>query len=166
MLQYYHIFPGLYMFCYEKPCICPCRIQLHCCLSHAQRHHSDSTVCITVKFSVFFTKFISVVSFAGGKADATDTNLSHTALREADEEIGLCSEKVDVWGEMLPVPGKVRKCSEFAEGRSFQDRRTALVNSYLYGPFLLKLLVTVKIMYKKKVFQMCNKCCQGCSGEH
>ena len=36
----------------------------------------------------------------------------------------------------------------------------------VYGPFLLKLLVTVKIMYKKKVFQMCNKCCQGCSGEH
>ena len=36
----------------------------------------------------------------------------------------------------------------------------------LYGPFLLNLLVTVKIMYKKKVFQMCNKCCQGCSGEH
>ena len=35
-----------------------------------------------------------------------------------------------------------------------------------YGPFLLKLLVTVKIMCKKKVFQMCNKCCQGCSGEH
>ena len=24
----------------------------------------------------------------------------------------------------------------------------------------------VQIMYKKKVFQMCNKCCQGCSGEH
>ena len=38
--------------------------------------------------------------------------------------------------------------------------------SLAYGPFLLKLLVTVKIMYKKKVFQMCNKCYQGCSGEH
>ena len=37
---------------------------------------------------------------------------------------------------------------------------------YHDGPFLLKLLVTVKIMYRKKVFQMCNKCCQGCSGEH
>ena len=35
-----------------------------------------------------------------------------------------------------------------------------------YGPFLLKLLVTVKIMCKKKFFKMCNKCCQGCSGEH
>ena len=42
----------------------------------------------------------------------------------------------------------------------------SLINDYVYGPFLLKLLVTVKIMCKKKVFQMCNKCCQGCSGEH
>ena len=40
------------------------------------------------------------------------------------------------------------------------------IGKHVYGPFLLKLLVTVKIMCKKKVFQMCNKCCQGCSGEH
>ena len=26
--------------------------------------------------------------------------------------------------------------------------------------------LVLKIMYKKKVFQMCNKCCQGRSGEH
>lgn len=46
------------------------------------------------------------ISFPGGKADDTDRHLSHTALREAEEEIGLCREKVDIWGEMLPVPGR------------------------------------------------------------
>ena len=49
---------------------------------------------------------------------------------------------------------------------SKRSHQSALEMCNLYGPFLLKLLVTVKIMNKKKVFQMCNKCCQGCSGEH
>ena len=55
-------------------------------------------------------------------------------------------------------------------GRGGREGRDECYTYYsdgtIYGPFLLKLLVSVKIMYKKKVFQMCNKCCQGCSGEH
>lgn len=38
------------------------------------------------------------VSFPGGMADTTDTNLIATALREADEEIGLPATHVEVLG--------------------------------------------------------------------
>ena len=38
------------------------------------------------------------ISFPGGRAEATDRGLVHTALREAEEEIGLCQSDVDVLG--------------------------------------------------------------------
>jgi 8-oxo-dGTP pyrophosphatase MutT (NUDIX family) len=40
------------------------------------------------------------VAFPGGKQDATDTDAAHTALREAQEEIGLAPELVEVIGQM------------------------------------------------------------------
>ena len=40
------------------------------------------------------------VAFPGGKRDETDADASHTALREAHEEIGLEHRFVDVLGEM------------------------------------------------------------------
>lgn len=40
------------------------------------------------------------VAFPGGKQDDTDTDAAHTALREAQEEIGLASEMVEVIGTM------------------------------------------------------------------
>jgi 8-oxo-dGTP pyrophosphatase MutT (NUDIX family) len=42
------------------------------------------------------------VSFPGGMAEASDRDLAHTALREADEEIGLRPEAVQVLGMMPP----------------------------------------------------------------
>ena len=42
------------------------------------------------------------ISFPGGRVDVEDTSPTHTALREAQEEIGLDSKKVDVLG-MLPL---------------------------------------------------------------
>jgi 8-oxo-dGTP pyrophosphatase MutT (NUDIX family) len=42
------------------------------------------------------------VAFPGGKQDATDVDEAHTALREAQEEIGLGSENIEVIGR-LPV---------------------------------------------------------------
>ena len=42
----------------------------------------------------------SQISFPGGKVEHTDINLTHTALREAQEEIGLNPENVNVIGQL------------------------------------------------------------------
>ncbi len=44
------------------------------------------------------------ISFPGGREDASDSDLIHTALREAQEEIGLDPEAVTVAGALLPIP--------------------------------------------------------------
>jgi 8-oxo-dGTP pyrophosphatase MutT (NUDIX family) len=43
------------------------------------------------------------ISFPGGRRDPTDARLKDTALREADEEIGLAREQVELLGELSPV---------------------------------------------------------------
>lgn len=40
------------------------------------------------------------VSFPGGKAEASDTSVIHTAFREAEEEIGLSTDALDVIGRL------------------------------------------------------------------
>ncbi len=40
------------------------------------------------------------ISFPGGKQDATDTSFTHTALREAEEEIGLAQDDVKIIGAL------------------------------------------------------------------
>lgn len=40
------------------------------------------------------------ISFPGGRMDATDTSAEHTALREAQEEIGLAQSQVEVLGRL------------------------------------------------------------------
>ncbi|MBL4822358.1 MAG: CoA pyrophosphatase [Colwellia sp.] len=42
----------------------------------------------------------SQISFPGGKVEPTDKNLIHTALREAQEEIGLSPEAVSIVGQL------------------------------------------------------------------
>jgi 8-oxo-dGTP pyrophosphatase MutT (NUDIX family) len=42
------------------------------------------------------------IAFPGGKVDPTDTDATHTALREAEEEIGLRQDQVEVIG-VLPI---------------------------------------------------------------
>ena len=44
----------------------------------------------------------SQVSFPGGKAEAEDASLTITALREAQEEIGLASHAINVIGQLPP----------------------------------------------------------------
>jgi len=44
------------------------------------------------------------ISFPGGREDASDSDLIHTALREAQEEIGLDPEAVTVAGALSPIP--------------------------------------------------------------
>ncbi|KAJ2302255.1 hypothetical protein IWW55_003499, partial [Coemansia sp. RSA 2706] len=48
------------------------------------------------------------VCFAGGKADARDASLEHTALRETREELGLQGERICVLGRLPPVPNQAR----------------------------------------------------------
>ncbi|MFC3120066.1 CoA pyrophosphatase [Agaribacter flavus] len=42
------------------------------------------------------------ISFPGGKVESSDKNLTHTACREAEEEIGLFSDKLTILGNMPP----------------------------------------------------------------
>ena len=46
-------------------------------------------------------------SFPGGLVEDQDVDVIHTALRETEEELNISRARIDVWGEMLPVPGKV-----------------------------------------------------------
>jgi 8-oxo-dGTP pyrophosphatase MutT (NUDIX family) len=43
------------------------------------------------------------ISFPGGRKDAADPDLTTTALREAEEEIGLPREQVELLGELPPT---------------------------------------------------------------
>jgi 8-oxo-dGTP pyrophosphatase MutT (NUDIX family) len=44
------------------------------------------------------------ISFPGGREDDTDRDLTHTALREACEEIGLSPAGVEIVGALQPTP--------------------------------------------------------------
>lgn len=43
------------------------------------------------------------IGFPGGKQDTTDTDLKATALREAQEEVGILSSDVDILGSLTPL---------------------------------------------------------------
>ncbi len=53
-----------------------------------------------VRRSDALRKHSGQVAFPGGKVDATDESGIHTALREAEEEIGLARAAVDVLGQL------------------------------------------------------------------
>ncbi|KAI8379178.1 NUDIX hydrolase domain-like protein, partial [Radiomyces spectabilis] len=46
------------------------------------------------------------ISFPGGKADASDPSLEHTALRETFEEVGIAPDSIDILGRYSSVPNK------------------------------------------------------------
>jgi len=61
---------------------------------------SDGLEVIFTKRSTALRNHPGQISFPGGKQDATDTSFTHTALREAEEEIGLAQREVKIIGAL------------------------------------------------------------------
>ncbi|KGK42654.1 DNA mismatch repair protein MutT [Nitrincola sp. A-D6] len=69
------------------------------------RSESHPELILTVRASHLNTHK-GEVCFPGGKRDESDASLSHTALREADEEIGLSPTDVELYGPLGQVVSK------------------------------------------------------------
>lgn len=99
----------------------------------------------------------SQISFPGGKAELTDTNLIHTALREAQEEVGLDPKGVTVIGQLpscqiisgyqiTPIVATINTLQTFQKDDNevdeifhvplqhfLQDNNHHMLNSYRHG---------------------------------
>ena len=70
-------------------------------------------ILLYVRNGTFYTVFIKrtkypgphsgQISFPGGKTDPEDMDLSHTAIREAREEIGIDPSKLQIIGKLSPL---------------------------------------------------------------
>ncbi|XP_076816624.1 putative Nudix hydrolase NudL [Clavelina lepadiformis] len=65
-------------------------------------HFDGKVYVLLTKRSDKLTSHSGDVCFPGGKQDEDDASLIQTALREAEEEVGLKSEHVHVLGSMIP----------------------------------------------------------------
>ncbi|WP_409524755.1 CoA pyrophosphatase [Nitrincola sp. MINF-07-Sa-05] len=65
----------------------------------------DPEIVLTVRSHLLSTHR-GEVAFPGGKRDPEDADLLHTALREAEEEIGLSQDKVQIIGSLGQVVSK------------------------------------------------------------
>lgn len=100
------------------------------------------------------------ISFPGGKVEQTDINLTHTALREAQEEIGLDPQNVTVIGQLpsyeiisgyqvTPIVAIVNSIQTYIKDKNevdeifhvplqhfLQDENHHIVDSYRHGRHL------------------------------
>lgn len=65
-------------------------------------HLSDPEVILT-KRAARLSTHSGEIAFPGGKHDETDNDLLHTALREAEEEVGIAPDSVDILGPLGQV---------------------------------------------------------------
>lgn len=63
--------------------------------------HNELFILLT-KRAEHLTHHPGQISFPGGKVEKTDNSLTHTALREAKEEVGLNTDNVSVLGQLAP----------------------------------------------------------------
>lgn len=63
-------------------------------------NHADGIHVLLTQRTKALQRHAGQVAFPGGRLDATDTDVVHTALREAEEEIGLPQHAVDVVGRL------------------------------------------------------------------
>ncbi|KAJ2940430.1 hypothetical protein O0L34_g112 [Tuta absoluta] len=66
---------------------------------------NDEVHLLYTKRSMNLKNHSGQVSFPGGKMDGNET-VTETALRETEEEIGVPSQDVDIWGQMPMVQGR------------------------------------------------------------
>ena len=64
---------------------------------------SDSPHVVLTRRRADLRRHAGEVSFPGGRRDPDDADLSETALREAEEEIGLARESVELLGELPAI---------------------------------------------------------------
>ncbi len=106
--------------------------------------HPQPTVLLTQR-SAHLNDHAGQIAFPGGKIDATDASPLHTALREAEEEIGLSSEFVepigylDLYGtsfgfRILPTVAKVRPGFKLQINHSEVDDAFEVPLSFLMNP--------------------------------
>lgn len=62
-------------------------------------HPGNPTVVFTQR-TAHLADHAGQISFPGGRSDESDDSPEHTALREAEEEIGLASNRVDILGRL------------------------------------------------------------------
>lgn len=65
-------------------------------------YQSDGLQVLLTKRASHLKHHPSQISFPGGKVEPSDKNIIATALREAEEEIGLTANEVNILGELPP----------------------------------------------------------------
>jgi len=65
-------------------------------------YQSQPTI-ILIKRSTYNGAHSGQISFPGGKQEDTDETIVHTALREAQEEVGVVPSDIEILGELSPL---------------------------------------------------------------
>ena len=75
-------------------------IALHVETSEDKAHQSDELSVVLTKRASHLKHHAGQISFPGGKVEHSDSSKAETALREAEEEIGLNRDQVKVLGQL------------------------------------------------------------------
>lgn len=105
------------------------------------------------------------ISFPGGSVDDTDNGPIHTALREAEEEIGLYPANVEVLGTLewytmptgfvvLPVVGQLQEIQEFVPEPNEVDDIFTLPLQSLLDPALFQQEFLVRNNIKRNFYSI------------